>query len=311
MKKLLSVLAAALLICSCFILTVSADAAYTFSDDYKTVHFEGNIYHSFDASGIMDDCYPIDGFTPNLSEEQSKEVRGATLSAPENKVMLYVEISFTDGRNLSTYYLRSDLYPEYKKYVENGNESCYIEMGIFGSDSVLEFETSRFKGSETVMTLSEYYACPSFSTYYDMHGGSIRYYTGEIIVDGDEYYYLDFKDAGIIDPYYYEWPESFKVYAIEDPDTLSRLAENEDALMGETEMFVSGMADFNDIVTATLLIVLFAVVPGAVFIFAFIMTIVSKKSPYKRLYAKVTLVSAVEMALFALITLLVVLSQVL
>ena len=61
MKKLLCVIAAALLICSCFILTVSADAAYTFSDDYKTVHFEGNIYHSFDASGIMDDCLGAGG----------------------------------------------------------------------------------------------------------------------------------------------------------------------------------------------------------------------------------------------------------
>ena len=310
MKKIISIIAAALFICSCFALTVSADAAYTFSEDYKTVYYEGNIYHSFNANGITSDCYGVDGFVPNLSEEQAKEVLSASVSVADGKAMLQSEIMFVDGRTLITRYIRSDYYPEYKRYIENGNQSCYVELGLFETEKVLEFETSRLKGSEIEMTLNEYYAAPSVSTYFNIADGELCYYTGEIVVNGDEYYYIDFKDAGIYEPYFYNWPESFKAYAIEDPDTLSLLAENADAIEGNTEAFVSGMADLNDVITSALLILLFAVIPGAVFIFTFIMTIVSKKSPYKRLYAKVTLVSAVEMALFAVIVLLVTLSRI-
>ena len=192
---------------------------------------------------------------------------------------------------------------EYKSVKDGNTDTYYIECGIFGENTV-EAKTERLKmGAKITILYDDYIAnYDSQTVFAELGEEKLHLDVGAIIYNNEEYYYLDYFDAGI--NFGNEWPDELEVYMVEDPDILSRLAEANDV-----ESVNAAWNNFSDFSTAGLLIVLLLIIPGIVFIFAFIMTFVSKKATYKKNYILAALLSAAEILIFAIIVTLVIISN--
>lgn len=288
MKKLIAILIAALCLMSALTLSVSADNADTFSEDLKTAYFKGDVYYAFDETFI--DEFPDGEYTAQLTEAQRAKYVSASLTANHNLTVLWGTFKEQDGATLSVTYMRGDLFAQYKNTVKGDVDKVYVDSYFGYNYYEVNFET--LTRTPCKLRTSDYW-----NYYYVLNvtapiGDEELYLRlGEVVCIDNEYYYIEYASLG--SDYAGNWPEEFDAYLVDDPETLGIFAEATEA----TDLGIN-FDSIADISTASVLILLFFIVPGAVLIFSFIMIFVSKKRPYKSRYIKVTLLSAFEILLF-------------
>lgn len=309
MKKLFAIIISLMLFVSVFALTASADGANTFSEDYKTLYYGGNVYHCFDSSWVVISTNDKQADIVRLTDKQQNEIKQVTLWLNEEDTAAQASIDFKDGSYLTVNYLRSDLFAEYNVALSGNIKEYWVSFG-YDEGSKVVMNKSLLEGETRLMTLDEYGMYISETVYAQSGAAELEIMVGELISDGSgAYYFINYKELGVSQNYNSEWPDEFEVYIVDDPDLVSRLAEAEEKAMTEFDHIAGGIDDFADFSTLVVLITLLIILPAAVFILGLIMTIVYKRKPYRGIYARLTLVCASELIIALAITLIIIVNK--
>lgn len=309
MKKLFAIIISLMLFATVFTLTASADGANTFSEDYKTLYYGGNVYHCFDSSWLVISTNDKQADIVRLTDKQQNEVKQVMLWLNEEDTAAQASIDFKDGSYLTVNYLRSDLFAEYKAVLSGNKKEYWVNFG-YDEGSKVVMNKSLLEGETKQMTLDEYWMHTSEIVYAQSGAAELEIMIGELISDGSgAYYFINYIELGISQNYNSGWPDKFEVHIVDDPDLVSRLAEAEEKVMTEFDHIAGGIDDFADFSTLVVLITLLIILPAAVFIFGLVMTIVYKRKPYRGIYARLTIVCASELIIASVITIVVIINK--
>ena len=126
-----------------------------------------------------------------------------------------------------------------------------------------------------------------------------------MLLINDEYYYIDFYELDVKDPYsfYPENQTNLPAYKITDAEVLKEL----DEAYGEYNSDFVGLldSDFSDNFAIVLLCITFAVIPLAALIVFLILSIRAKAPSYKKLFRAIWITSAAELVVFAVTVILI------
>lgn len=337
MKKILSLVFAFMLIFSCFAVTafaedieIASNPVITFSEDYQKLYENGDPYSRIDAS--MLDASMLDlGFYSNnyyfededilqekdnyidrsgyvrLSDSQREAVKNVDIQQNRHGNIYFVELSFNDGSALTVTFLRDTYLEEYYTIISSDDKAAEYKVDfVYPRGNVVKTEKSLLFG-ETVK-LSEI----DFETYYygvqyvyaQNSDGSLVVLKGELISIGDKYFYVDYAESNLDESvYYYVNNEDFTkciFHEITDEQLISDFKKAEQDYYDDDFGFLYD-DEATDAVSAVFLILVFGIVPAVIFIILLIKAIRSK-GVYKKLYGAVAAVSAAELTVFTIIT---------
>ena len=144
--------------------------------------------------------------------------------------------------------------------------------------------------------------CDYFPVVVASSDGNLTAYKGALITIDDDCYYVDFEEAHIeswydFNPYdYAELP----AYEISDTELIASIQEGEDAYYSDDFGFLLDDS-FTEAVSAVFLIFVFAIIPFAIFV-VFLILAIRSKTVYKKMFRLIYILSAAELAVFAIVT---------
>lgn len=288
MKKLLSIILLAVLCSACLSFSVFADTTnvVTFSEDYKTLTLNEKTYTRADVSSFQEKGYHSLNYSLNLNNTQEKEIDNIEIQPYSEYDILRADIYFKDGAHLIGYYLNDSYMDFYQQLKDKTPQEYIIYFDTFGDDALSVTRTALF--GET-----EYLSAANYSrrNYYGVNAissdGALSIFQGTLIsLDGD-YYYADLTHLDI-DRWYQFQPNThtlLSVHKITDQKLIEKL---------KTKEIQMGVSDdpFDEII-ATLITILFFLVPIGGFILCLVLAIRTKNA-YRKLYSTLCILFALE-----------------
>lgn len=134
--------------------------------------------------------------------------------------------------------------------------------------------------------------------------GSFYVQKGTLLLINDEYYYIDYYELGVKDPYafYPENQSSLSAYKITDAEIVAELDE---AYSEYNSDFVGLLgSDFTESIGIVLLVLAFAVLPLVALVVFLILSIRAKAPAYKKLFTTISVTAAAELVVFAVVVIL-------
>lgn len=300
MKKYLICIITSLLLFSCLGMTAFADdSSLTISDDYQTVYLNGESYSRFNASMINTE-YEFYYVSPKLTDIQQEQVAEVSLMINQSHSLLYLDIDYKDGSNLTAHFMRDDYCDAYDKLVNNQNTPYIIDFEwpegnrVTGSKALFT-ENPVILGSSELNKSSHYFVLMNILE------GDIDICMGALLIIGDNYYYVDYEEIGVTRLYgfnAYEYTD-LPAYKITDADLVADIAAGEEAFYNDNFGFF-----YDDELTSTIskvfLIIVFAVIP-AIILVLFLILAIRAKTIYRKLFAAICCISGVELVIFAIV----------
>ena len=291
-----------LLLCSCFGLSTFANpASATISDDCQEIYWEGKTYLRFNTSRLSTDYGH--NVEVELSKQQQKTIDRVDLSGNEEMTMLLSDIYYKDGSVLTAKFLREDYVERYESMLTEDAETYTIDFRFPKSNTLTTKGTALF-GKKVTLTSKKLEWCDYFPVAVKSEDESITAYRGALIAIESDYYYVDFQETPVeswdnFDPYSYT---ELSAYAISDTTLLANIESCIDNYYSEDFGFL-----FNDNLTKTIslifLIIVFCIVPFAIFV-VFLILAIRSKTIYKKMFRWIYLLSFSELAVFAIVTVL-------
>ena len=219
MKKLLSLIISFVLVFSCFAVTVFAEdfdllnaktPIGTFSDRYEKFYAEGEQYTRIKASVIETDLnynwiveeeyvseyYLGVGIYIELTNQQKQEIKTVKLKTNKDRTLIEATFTYFDDAQMTVMYLKDDYLEEYNKVVNGQTDTLTIEF-VYPSYNNVEAQRQQLVGEMTTFTNSR---LVDLEDDYDVvaknSDGSMSVVVGKLLVIDDEYYYLNYKEAG-------------------------------------------------------------------------------------------------------------------
>lgn len=337
MKKILSLVFAFTLIFSCFAVTAFAEdmeivpqPVITFSEDYQKLYENGEPFSRIDSSMLdlgffsntdffLEDRelvqekydYPesyIDrsGFV-RLSDSQKENVKDVNIRENGYRNIYYVAISFNDGSSLTVTFLRDTYLEEYYTIISSDDKATEYKVDfVYPDGNTVKAKKSLLFGETvklTEMDFETYYYDVQY-VYAQNSDGSLVVLKGELISIDDKYFYVDYAESNLAESvYYYEDNTEFTkciFHEITDEQLISDFQKAEQAYYEDDFGFLYDN-EVTDAVSAVFLIFVFGIVPAVIFVILLIKAI-RGKGVYKKLYGAVAAVSAAELAVFTVIT---------
>ncbi len=330
MKKTLALFIAVLLIVSCFSFAVSAEttirpkcnicasfesgcgcdytfiesekAVITFEDNYTIMKCGSYDYSRFnDANIYFDNEYAVRNNIV-LTKEQSYEISAIYLSSTESGSIVWAEFEFLDGSTTTATFKNQDVWSE-KEALDADNVTEYTIDFEYPIDNVLEVKKSEIK--ENVSTLE---FCPDDYTYFYVkaYSSDKSFYIekGVLVTYRGDYYFLDYQENGIITSFTSLNNREYMVHKITNEKLIEKIDEHTDEFYGGDFGFLFDDS-FTETVSNVFLIMVFFVLPLLAFITFLILTIRAKKKIYKRAFAVIDILTALEMIIFVIIALII------
>lgn len=308
MKKLISVIITAMLLFSCLGLTVFAESSSaTISDDYQKLTLDGNTYSRFNTSMMDVDYFSVD--TPvSLTATQQEVIEEVILKVNEDSNFVYADIHFKDGAVLSVEFLRDD-YLEIYNEISTNQSSEYIIDFQYPDGNTVTTEKSILYGSSVVLSSDELEWCDYFPVTAKSSDGKLTAHKGSLITIDENYYYVDYEEIDVdnwydFDPYSYT---ELPAYEVTNADLVASIQEAEDAYYSDDFGFLLDDS-FTEAVSAVFLIFVFAIIPFAIFV-VFLILAIRSKTVYKKMFRLIYILSAAELAVFAIVTAFVMMSR--
>lgn len=332
MKKILSIMFAFLLIFSCFAVTAFAEdmaidddfnvfeakqPTITFSEDYQKLYVDGESFSRFDASIISADFgytvlveyeYTSDYYTGHsayvkLTDKQKENITDILIERNEHKNMYRIELYFNDGSNLTVYFLQDTCFDEYNKII-SGNVNEYIVDFSYPEDNTVIVQKTDLFGETVKLNRNDlaglYETC---SVFVQSSDGSMVAYVGAVFNIGENFYYIDYKEAGVDSEFLYDAPQGMlaeiSVHKITDEKLLADLQGAMDLYYSD-DYGVLYDDDATNSISAVFLIFIFAVVPAVILVISLVKAI-RGKGVYKKIYGTVSALCIAELIVFAII----------
>lgn len=332
MKKILSIIFAIMLIFSCFAISVFAEddllftedstyvfedaiarASATISDDYQKLYVNGDPYSRIDASmlsveyiiTVAGDYYEGDNVIFELSEAQKKEIKEVYAERNTQRNIFYVNLTFNDGAVLSITFLKDDCLDEYNNLI-NGDVDEYTIDFVWPEGNVVLAQKGALFGDTVTKTDNQLARNEYFDVMVQSSDGSLVMYKGNLFINGDEFYYLDFKENGLKDTWVntaFGDVSKFTLHKITDQELISALKSAEESYYDDDYGYLYDDS-LTESVSAVFLIFVFAVVPFVIFVIFLIKTI-RGKGVYKKIYGTVSALCIAELIVFIIIAIII------
>lgn len=326
MKKILSITIAFMLIFSCFAVTVFAEdfdllnaktPIGTFSDRYEKFYAEGEQYTRIKASVIETDLnynwiveeeyvseyYLGVGIYIELTNQQKQEIKTVKLKTNKDRTLIEATFTYFDDAQMTVMYLKDAYLDEYNKVVTGQTETLTIEF-VYPSYNNVEAQRQQLVGEMTTFTNSR---LVDLEDDYDVvaknSDGSMSVVVGKLLVIADEYYYLNYKEAGFGEDDWYSGSigeiANKPLHKITDTQLIAAI----DGAMEEYYNDDYGVLyddDVTESISIGFFVFVFAVVPLAILVF-FLIKAIRGKGIYKKLYFAVVAVCLAEIVVFAVL----------
>ncbi len=307
MKKLITSTLIVILLFLCVVpVSYAASEPATLSEDYQTLTLDGNTYSRSDISQVITDYQPLQDIV-SLSSIQQETIKEVTLMANESKVLIYADIYYKDGATFTIGYLQDSFKDEYRNLV-NGQTDNYVIDFIYPEENTVTVSPKALYGKQLLLSAKQLNQCDYFPVKAFTDDGSIYVDKGSILIVDDAYYFACFEELDIdrfdFIPYNYK---ELAVYKITDSETIASIQEGENAYYGEDFGFLLD-DDLGTKISSVFLVIVFGIVPFAIFLLFLILAIRSK-TVYKKLFRMIYLISGLELVIFAIITWLIVINQ--
>lgn len=300
MKKYLICIITSILLFSCLGMTAFADeTASTISDDYQTVYLNGKTYSRFNAS-LIETEYDTYDVTPELTDAQQENITNISIMANESESLLSVDIDFKDGSTLSANFMRDDYRKNYDELIKNPNTPYIIDFEWPEGNQVTGSK-SLFTANPVVLAQRSLNRSASYHVLMNIIEDDTRIYKGSLLIVDDHYYYVDYEEIGVTNPYFflpYEYTE-LPAYEITDPDLVAEIIAGEDAYYDDDFGFFYD-DDLTKTISTVFLILIFAVVP-AVILILFLILAIRTKTIYRKLFAAICGCAGLELVIFAIV----------
>ncbi|MBQ2986016.1 MAG: hypothetical protein IJE23_00885 [Tyzzerella sp.] len=304
MKKLITTIITTILLFSCLGLTAFANpASVTISDDYQKITLDGNTYSRFNASA-MDVEYFDSDILVELNATQQETIDDVSLQTDADATFIYANIHFKDGAVLSVEFLRDDYLETYHEISASENGTYIIDFE-YPEGNTVAVEKSDLFGNSVVLTEDELGWCDYYPVITQSNDGILTADKGSLIIIEDKYYYVNYEEIDAenwhdFNPYEYV---NLPAYEISDTALIAKIQEAEDAYYSDDFGFLLDDS-LTKGVSAVFLIFVFAIIPFAIFV-VFLILAFRSKTVYKKMFRLIYILSAAELAVFTLITVLV------
>ena len=326
MKKLLSLIISFVLVFSCFAVTVFAEdfdllnaktPIGTFSDRYEKFYAEGEQYTRIKASVIETDLnynwiveeeyvseyYLGVGIYIQLTNQQKQEIKTVKLKTNKDRTLIEATFTYFDDAQMTVMYLKDAYLDEYNKVVTGQTETLTIEF-VYPSYNNVEAQRQQLVGEMTTFTNSRLI---DLEDDYDVvaknSDGSMSVVVGKLLVIADEYYYLNYKEAGFGEDDWYSGSIGEIANKPLNKITDTQLIAAIDGAMEEYYNDDYGVLyddDVTESISIGFFVFVFAVVPLAILVF-FLIKAIRGKDIYKKLYFAVVAVCLAEIVVFAVL----------
>ncbi len=279
-----------------------AEAQYQLSEDLQTLYYGNTAYYPVDTSELVLYWQELDQ-TVALSDTQRQTIKDVTLYADGQGVVIEATIQYTSGTRMITTYLRSDCFSDYQDVM---SDEGYYEVDFgWPSNNIVTYDKSGYFGEKEkisgyILEWGDVYFVYKTNT-------SLSRGIGGLIVNDDEYYYLDFKENQTDSEHFYYEEKDLFGYRITDPELISRLDVAKAAYYSEDVGFLYD-DNLSQSVSAVLLCVVFGLIPLGILITCLILMLRTKKT-YKKIFATICILSVAELAVFTIVATIIAMSQ--
>lgn len=294
-KKILFLIIAVLLLIPCFVLSVSADTYCDISlgHNYQYLVHNGDRYTRFDSS--MTECdyaRSFNGVTYDIDE-----VKYVDYDLSVNDVIITATIYLNDGSSISASYINENYSSEHAVLSKYAYE--YTVDFYYPDDNQVKIASKNIFAEKTTLEGIADGIYDSFDVNAYCADGSFYIKKGTLYTAHGKYYYIDFYELGVKDPYSFspESQDSIEAYKITDAEVVAELDE---ACSGYNDDLIGLLdSDITDNIAAVILTIAFAVIPLAAFIAFLILAIRAKTPSYKKLFRAIWITAAAELVVFA------------
>ncbi len=289
----------------------------TFSDRYENFYADGEQYTRINATvietnldyyWIVEEEYNSDFYTGTsiyieLSNQQKQEIKTVNLKSNKDRTIVEATLTYFDDVEMTIVYLKDNYLEEYNKVVSGQTETLTIDF-MYPYSNYVEAQNSQLIGEVTTFTNSR---LVDLEDDYDViaknSDGSMSVVVGKLLIIADEYYYLNFKEAGFDENDWYSGSIGKIANKPLHKITDAQLLEDIDNAMVEYYEDDYGVL-YDDNATESISIVffifVFAVVPLAILVF-FLIKAIKGKGIYKKMYFTVVAVCLAEIVVFSIL----------
>ena len=299
MKRIIALILAVFCLSSMCVFAETAEKTASVDENFSTLTLDDERYEAFDFSVSGKADFSELNCTFNLTDTQKETVEKIDAQINEQGNVISAVYTFKNGSVLSTYYLHEDFFEEYDTVNSDGWNLCEIDF-IYPENNILNFTKDKLLGESYNLSMAE----DEIANWFDVDavsGDKSFRVTKGILIDTDkEYYYLDFKSAGITySDFDVENYDYLPVYRITDPEVKEQIDKAID------EYYDDGFGFLNDDKTTKkvsdiVLAIIFLILPFAVFVLFFILALRSK-TKYKKLFRTIYILALILTLIFVVL----------
>ncbi len=278
----------------------NGDRSAEFTEDFNKFFYEEFGYTRFNDNNLTGD---ITTYTVKikLNDNQQQILSGLNIDISYEKDIIYANYEFKNGGRMSFAYLRDEYVESYNDAMTNNWQSAIIDF-YWPEENTLTVSKDALKQEKTNLFIGKYY--PDYDVYAPIGGQNYGIKKGTLYIDGEDYYYIDFADAGIVyqDGFNINDYSNVVAYKISDNELYSQIKSciqrnhNEDLGFFEDDKFTARVAD-------VFLIIIFAIIPFAIFLLFLILALRSK-TKYKKYFSAISILALAEIVIFVVLVVL-------
>lgn len=286
------------LLCLALVLCIPVSAATpecTISEDFETLYFKGETYTRINSRvfNSTDTYYDTE---VSLSPSQAKHLHSVDAVYNDDTSIVDVTLVTAEGTQIYMSYLRSSLLSEYRQALSDQTAPLTLEFYI---DNITASQKA-LKGKPTTLNYADIYYNEIFSVLLPLEGCSLQVLRGMLLVDGIDYYYIDYGENNVVDRVAYDCFEKYDViyaYEITDPSLCDAITK---AYTSEYSLGM-GLDEGGAVLTGVLMSLIFAVLPFIILILALIFSFCSKQRFYRNAWRITAGLTAAELTVFIIV----------
>lgn len=273
----------------------------TLSEDLQTLYMDGNSYSLADIS-ILELEYNGWEISVELTAVQRQTIKKATAITYGDDDAVQVTLYMTDGIRMTVTFLRDDLRGEYDRLTAGDADRWVLDFE-WPERNTVTADKAQLKGESTVVTLEDVYSSVEYPVFAYTAGGTLVLKCGVLLNLDGSYIYVPYPDDLVDERYpyiletYLETAMQVPAVKLTDPTLVQQLDKAQQAYYNDGLGFM-----YNDTLTENIsdvfLVLLFAIIPGAIAVLFLILSLRAKKPSYKKLFWVTCVLSAAELAVF-------------
>lgn len=303
-KKIIALIFAVFMVIPCFAVNASAIISeqndnkticgISISEDYKTLYYNETKYHQFDSSMINVMYYT------NYDEIRydSDEIKYVDFNISESNAIITADITMKNSITITMSYLEETYLEEYNSLISTS--SLYTVDFGYPEENKAELTPDQVFGEKVVVSEAEledyiYFPVNAYAT-----NNVFVVKKGFILSNYGVYYYVDYAENDITDAddFYMGDKENVTAWIISDAKATEVLDTGYKKFNSDALGFLTG--DFTGRIGAVILVLIFGLIPVAVFIVFLILSLRAKTPVYKKMFRAIWIISCIEIAVFAI-----------